>query len=212
MIKNFQPTYLYIKQHSVTKKLYFGKTIKDPLNYFGSGTHWMRHIKKHGKEFVETLWYCLFLDENEISNFAINLSKSYDIVGSTDWANLVEENGINSGGVIGSTRTEEVKKILSDLAKNRTHSIETREKMKKSHVGMKDKFHSEETKAKMSDSQSKRKHSIETLIKLSESHMGYIQKIVCCPHCSKEGGISNMKRWHFDNCKLKLLELPNAIK
>jgi hypothetical protein len=24
---------------------------------------------------------------------------------------------------------------------------------------------------------------------------------VKCPHCDKEGSISNMKRWHFDNCK-----------
>ena len=24
-----------------------------------------------------------------------------------------------------------------------------------------------------------------------------------CPHCGKEGGISNMKRYHLENCKLK---------
>jgi hypothetical protein len=28
-------------------------------------------------------------------------------------------------------------------------------------------------------------------------------RIVKCPHCSKEGGISQMKQWHFDNCKHK---------
>ncbi len=28
------------------------------------------------------------------------------------------------------------------------------------------------------------------------------QKIITCPHCGKEGqGASNMKRWHFDNCR-----------
>ncbi len=27
--------------------------------------------------------------------------------------------------------------------------------------------------------------------------------IVECPYCSKSGSISNMKRWHFDNCKYK---------
>ena len=26
---------------------------------------------------------------------------------------------------------------------------------------------------------------------------------VTCPHCPKEGLRGNMKRWHFDNCKLK---------
>ena len=28
------------------------------------------------------------------------------------------------------------------------------------------------------------------------------QKTVMCPHCSKTGGGSMMRRWHFDNCKL----------
>lgn len=28
-------------------------------------------------------------------------------------------------------------------------------------------------------------------------------KIVMCPHCKKEGKENAMKRWHFDNCKLK---------
>ena len=26
---------------------------------------------------------------------------------------------------------------------------------------------------------------------------------ITCPHCNKSGDKSNMKRWHFDNCKLK---------
>lgn len=27
--------------------------------------------------------------------------------------------------------------------------------------------------------------------------------IVICPYCDKEGGKSNMKRWHFENCRYK---------
>ena len=35
------PTYLYIKQHSVTKLKYFGKTnSEDPIKYSGSGKYW----------------------------------------------------------------------------------------------------------------------------------------------------------------------------
>ena len=34
---------------------------------------------------------------------------------------------------------------------------------------------------------------------------GMTQTEVECPHCGKTGGISAMKRWHFDNCKLKPL-------
>jgi len=40
----FQPTYLYIKQHTKTGKLYFGKTGNDPEKYLGSGTRWKRHL------------------------------------------------------------------------------------------------------------------------------------------------------------------------
>jgi len=29
------------------------------------------------------------------------------------------------------------------------------------------------------------------------------RKLVKCPHCNKEGDSSNMKRWHFNNCKFK---------
>ena len=37
--------------------------------------------------------------------------------------------------------------------------------------------------------------------KLSDAFKGIPQKKVICPRCLKEGGISNMKKYHFDNCK-----------
>lgn len=30
------------------------------------------------------------------------------------------------------------------------------------------------------------------------------QEKVKCPHCNKEGGVGNMKRYHFDNCKHRI--------
>ena len=39
--------------------------------------------------------------------------------------------------------------------------------------------------------------------KLSLAHLGRVKQKVCCPHCGKIGGIGSMRRWHFDNCKLK---------
>ena len=30
---------------------------------------------------------------------------------------------------------------------------------------------------------------------------GRIHKTIVCPHCGKNGGITIMRRWHFDNCK-----------
>jgi hypothetical protein len=96
--KVFMPTFLYIKQHNITGKLYFGKTTKNPEKYLGSGLHWVRHINKHGKEHVVNLWYCLFLDKTECVALAINFSKQNSIIESNDWLNLIAENGLDGGG------------------------------------------------------------------------------------------------------------------
>jgi len=102
----YTPTYLYIKQHSITGKLYFGKTITDPEKYLGSGKHWKRHIKKHGKEHVVTLWYCLFYDQEECTKFALMFSEQQNIAQSDIWLNLKPENG-RDGTIPGTIWTDE---------------------------------------------------------------------------------------------------------
>ena len=97
-IYNFKPTYLMIKQHEITGLKYLCKTIgKDPIKYKGSGTHWKSHIKKYGTKFVKTLWYKLYADIDELRNVAIALSDMYDVVDSSEWANLKPENGLDGG-------------------------------------------------------------------------------------------------------------------
>jgi hypothetical protein len=116
----YKPTYLYIKQHSITGLKYFGKTIRNPLKYIGSGTYWIRHINKHGREYVITIWYKLFNDKETLIEYAINFSKTNNIVESIEWGNIVEENGLDGGhGIIFS---KERKKKLSDIHKgNKNH-------------------------------------------------------------------------------------------
>lgn len=56
-------------------------------------------------------------------------------------------------------------------------------------------------------------HGDEARKKMSESRKGkatwnkgitgFKQPTVICPHCKKEGGEVNMKRYHFDECKLR---------
>ena len=48
MLKEFKPTYLYVKTHNITGLKYFGKTTNDPYTYYGSGKYWLLHLKKHG--------------------------------------------------------------------------------------------------------------------------------------------------------------------
>lgn len=57
----------------------------------------MRHIEKHGTEHVETLWYCLFLDKESCTEFALKFSDQQNIVESEDWLNLKPENGLDGG-------------------------------------------------------------------------------------------------------------------
>jgi hypothetical protein len=96
---SFKPTYLYIKRHSITGKCYFGKTVqKDPVKYPGSGLVWTKHLKKHGYEYVETLWVKLFVDQEECTRIALLFSKQQDIVKSSLWLNLKNEDGLMGGG------------------------------------------------------------------------------------------------------------------
>lgn len=89
--------YLYVKQHSETKLKYFGKTTKsDPFKYLGSGDHWIRHLKKHGKH-VKTTEIWGFDDQSLCTAFALKFSAENNIVESKEWANKIPENGMDGG-------------------------------------------------------------------------------------------------------------------
>ena len=285
---SIKPTYLYIKQHSITGLKYFGKTTRDPYKYNGSGSYWSRHIKKHGKEHIVTLWISELYYDTSIVDYALQLSREYNIVESSEWANLIPEDGLYGGSVKGRVSpnkgkkfSEETKQKISKSNKGKKFSEETKQKISKSNKGKKfseetkqkmsiakkgrysgricsdetkqkisnakkgipsnniysdetkqkisnakkgipsNNIYSDETKQKMSYAQKGRVHSNETKQKMSESRKGRIisnetrKKIsettknkpkskTICPHCSKIGSISNMIRWHFDNCKLKI--------
>jgi hypothetical protein len=117
------------------------------------------------------------------------------------------------------------RKKMSNSAKNRKASDETKSKMslmrkgKPLKKGYKHTDESralisaagrtpckEETKIKIGLANKNRKlppRSDETRQKLSDSALGRIYKTVVCNYCGKEGGITGMKRWHFENCKEK---------
>ena len=120
-IDHFKPTYLYIKQHSITGKFYFGKTTrKNVEKYTGSGIHWGRHISLHGKDKVITLWYCLFTDIHVLVDTALNMSSIMDITESDDWLNFKPESGLDGGSFVGFNGF-----------KGKKHSIEHIEKLRK---------------------------------------------------------------------------------
>lgn len=123
--------YLYVKTHNVTGLKYFGKTTKeDPIKYSGSGKYWKRHLKKHGFDFSTEI-VGEFEDPKLCQEIALKFSMDNDIVNNEDWANLIEENGLD-GAPIGN--------IISDRTKNKISksllgkpSTKSSYKMKESH-------------------------------------------------------------------------------
>lgn len=191
----FRPTYLCIKQHKVSKLKYFCKTIKfekQMLKYLGSGKYWRDHLKKHGKEHVETIWYKFFTDKDECKEFAEFFSEEAGIVNAKDsngkkvWANLKVENGLWGGSVKGRIILERtrVRQSKSMTGKKLPRTLEHQNKLNKAKTGKKRPTFSDKWRSNMS------------LVKKG------IQKLkIKCPYCPKEGGLPQMKRWHFDNCR-----------
>jgi len=162
------PTYLYIKQHSITKKKYFGKTTRDPYKYNGSGKHWSRHINKHGKEHIVTLWVSDLYHDTSIVEVALKFSADNDIVKSKEWANQKPENGLDGGSV---KHTEETKLKMSVAHEGKKHTEKTKAKMRKPR--------SDETKAKISATLTGKKRgpqSEETKDKISAANKGKPRK------------------------------------
>ena len=103
----------------------------------------------------------------------------------------------------GKTLSAESRAKISAAILGRKESVETR--MKKSialsgRVGVKP---SEETRLKMSAASKGKPKSEQMRQRLGDARRGKAQPVVECPHCHELGGVSNMKRWHFDNCKHK---------
>lgn len=180
----FLPTYLCIKQHTVTSKLYFCKTTKkDPLKYLGSGLHWQRHLNLHGRENVVTLWYSLFTDQDECTKFALEFSEKMDIVNSNQWLNLKPENGLDGmpSGIKLSTEhkekvrlantckrcTEETKVKISIANTGKKRTIEQRLTIAASHV-----THGPETYLKIALANANKTRSIEQRLRISKAKLG----------------------------------------
>lgn len=135
--REFKPTYLYIKRHTITNMLYFGCSIRSHekmISYKGSGGRWKDHIKIHGKDHVETLWYCLFYDPFSIVEFAVMFSIQENIIKSDKWANRIYET-VLSVNSIDKIMSDETKLKLRNINEGRIMSDETKHKISISSTG-----------------------------------------------------------------------------
>lgn len=194
--------YLYIKTHNRTGLKYLGQTSSsDPYSYRGSGTRWKNHIKKHGYD-VSTEILLETDDKNLIKEMGIEYSKRFNIVESTEYANLKIEEGDGGWSHWDSLETRSKGGKIGGAS---LPSDETKIKISASVTGEKNarfgKSISEEHRKNLSKSKTGKKLSNEHKISISESMVGHKKPKLKCPYCDKEAAAHVAFRYHFDNCK-----------
>ena len=90
----FQPTALLVMTHNVTGLQYFCKTtrLNEIHTYKGSGLHWKRHMRKHGRDITVGV-LGVYFDERRCYDAAQDFSDRNYIGKSDSWANIIPENG-----------------------------------------------------------------------------------------------------------------------
>ena len=190
--------YLMVKTHNITGLKYLCQTRKkDPYRYLGSGIAWTTHLRKFGKT-VTTEVIFQTTDKQHLNDLGRYYSQLWRVVDAMDdfgykiWANLIPETG-GGPGVANPTPKINYKRSLKLIGRTFPH-------MKKSP--------SEETRLKMSLAQKgipKGPMSEEQKLVRKIKQTGVLkgpQVLITC-HCGKTGGTSNMKRYHFNNCKIR---------
>jgi hypothetical protein len=129
--------YLYVKTHATGLK-YLGKTIRDPYKYKGSGTHWLRHLRKYGEE--HTTEILLETDDKELlKEKALYYSNLYNVVESKEWANIVPEQGDGGDTSMSPAYQESMKTRDRYGEKNpfygKKHTEEYKRKMRETKIG-----------------------------------------------------------------------------
>lgn len=112
--------YLMVKTHKITGLKYLCQTKKkDPYAYLGSGKYWKLHLKTHGKTIhTEILKECN--NKDELKHWGIYYSDKWNVVESSEWANLRPESGDGgpnfgtANGMYGKTHTEKAIKTIKE--------------------------------------------------------------------------------------------------
>jgi hypothetical protein len=185
----------YKERHHITPRCLGGSDDIENLVFLTAREHFVAHlllckINPTHKGLRLALWMMSNVKDTKQQRYTPN-SKLYEMIRLEYSESCSGKNNQNFGKIL----SLETKKKLSDLAKERkgyknsfygkTHSKETKEKIRKSVTGFK---HSKETKEKMSALHKGKKKN---------------NKLVICIYCNREGSGPNMTRYHFDNCKNK---------
>jgi hypothetical protein len=203
---NIYYVYSYLRSRNSSSGL------KGSPYYIGKGSNGRAYDKRHGNTPIpKDKSNIVFLETNLSENKAFEIEKFLiAYYGRKDLGTGILLNRTDGGeGPSNRIFSNETRKKLSDAQIGKSHSLETRQKMSNAAKG---RIFSNETRQKLSNSHKgkngkagkdnpmfNKNHSNEAKIKMSNAAKN--RPIIKCPHCEKEGTTSNMKRWHFYNCK-----------
>ena len=191
--------FIYITTNMINGKKYIGQKIfkYNWKTYLGSGQHFKRAVKKHGRENFHRDIVALAYSKEELNQLEIEFIKNHNAVESEDYYNIsfggesvmaglhhsevtkqkIRNSCIGKTGntaFLGKHHSEETKQKMSNSAKGRIFSEETKKKMSESAKG---KIISEETRRKIGQASKGRGKGIpksdETKRKIAEDHMRF---------------------------------------
>jgi len=215
---NIYPSYTYHISWTEQNKHYYGVRVANqcsPEEDLWTEYHTSSNIVKSFREEYgepDIIRIDQTFDTREAAGeYEIQFLTENDCVFSPKWLNMAAFPLMDNRG---KTPSEEHRRKISEALKGKSPSEETKRKISETLTGI---TRSEETKRKQAEASKGENHhmygktrSEETKRKISESKKGKPsalkgkpQEKVTCPHCKKTGGVSNMTRWHFDNCKKK---------
>lgn len=200
--------YLLLKTHNRTGKKYLCRHVSKDINtcykYKGSGVYWCKHLEKHGND-VRTDIIAVCDTIEDARTLGIYYSKKWDIVNSTEFANLVIEDGQGGAGPV-KFRKKHGSRFGFEQTPNRYFGEENYAKLPE----VRDKISKKLTGRKITwgDKISKSCKGREAWNKGKSNPHAQTDQLnvkVECPHCKKIGPKGAMMRWHFENCKLRSL-------
>ena len=184
---------IYQTTNKVNGKIYVGSHKTEDINddYIGSGKMLNYAIDKYGIDnFEKTV---LFVFENPDHMY----EKEKEIV-NEEFVKSPHTYNMKIGGYGGWDHVDNTGRFFSE---------ETRQKMSskgKERVGEKNSFwgkkHKSESLKIISETSKARG---KTIYEKRLSDGNHPNSFGNCPHCGKHGQLRAMKRWHFDNCKVK---------
>lgn len=210
----------YIERHHIIPRCLGGSDVEDNLVRLTAREHFIAHKLLHfidptHRGLIAAYWCMATMKRNnreyhisshEYERLKILFSEARKAFTHTD------ETKQKIGESHKLIWTLERRQEYSERQKGKTHTDETKQKIRELNLG---KIISEETKQKMQKPKSEltkqklreaaigKPHTDETKQKIRAAKLGMPSLKVTCTYCGLIGGVNNMKRYHFDNCKQK---------